>query len=280
MPRHAFCHSRTLSLEPDNKVETPPRRRASAPLDQAKKFRGDSRTVAGSRAEQKRKYVKHLENWSLHHDSSLHFHGAIIPARPSTEDDNMELGTPVLCFLSTGSEDSRSLILIRLFPPRNADPRYRMVIRSGSGWTTARNYFEKEYFTRSKFTPSRGQQWMAQVKGLKDQPEREEFVTIRPLFPLFMKLPGELQQQILAFAVHKQPRFESGFCGGFRTELFVEKRQIHKRGKMSSELLFPSIRAYYDVRANSSRIATPVEAQRYFSHLSKPEFNPHTVVLP
>ncbi|KAH7405872.1 hypothetical protein DE146DRAFT_715050 [Phaeosphaeria sp. MPI-PUGE-AT-0046c] len=73
--------------------------------------------------QQKRKYLDHLMQWSLNHESSIHFHGKLsISTQPSGCAQDLELGKAVKCVLTDAAfTDARQVIVIKLFPP---DPKH------------------------------------------------------------------------------------------------------------------------------------------------------------
>ncbi|KAF2000638.1 hypothetical protein P154DRAFT_434520 [Amniculicola lignicola CBS 123094] len=159
--------------------------------------------------EQKRRvFMHHLQKWAGNHDSSLHFEGTITPCWSSHPHENIDLGKSVKCTLSGGAlnETSRSIV-VRLFGPREEDGgRYRMVVRSGAGWTSAREFFDKEYIRQLRVKNSEG--FMTRLVDAnrvgkpsspsQDTPSDEkDSVKIRSLFHPFTRLPVELQQMIL-----------------------------------------------------------------------------------
>jgi hypothetical protein len=245
-PRSSISGTTTREMD-DNQEGTPPRR-ASRTFSESGSNSPHIRRIGteSSRATEQRLYAEHLRKWALNHDSSVHFHGGICPVRPTAEEDRMDLYRSVLCVLYHGEEEECSAIVIRLFPPRpNTDGCYKMVIRSGAGWMPSRDYFEKEYFKRlhqlmrDPPDPRYGNRKNTRPKHCKlvEKCAEMDFVKVRPLFKFFSQLPGELQSLILAFAVHKQPIFEPGALGGFRTDLTNWIRR-HPRGGFLCELFF------------------------------------------
>lgn len=193
--------------------------------------------------------MDHLTQWSLNHDSSIHFHGKLSISRQSTGSaPDLELGKAVKCILTDAAfTDARQVIVIKLFPPderqssrsehfdtrrdsmepydeedakgiENGDvhdsfldespkEHYKMVIRSGAGWISAREYFSKVYFWHLE--PRQGDMTMRAVldeymlhrsQALGPPPLEKDSVTIRPLFHAFQKLPPELREMILKTA--------------------------------------------------------------------------------
>jgi len=207
-------------------------------------------------AQQKRKFLHHLEQWSLNHDSSLHFHGKISLSTQGTRlAEDFELGKPVKCVLTdTSFTDARQKITIKLFLPQgrtegtelrddqderrdsmepyeivrddhirsdgssgqkkgrqdqtqNVTGHYRMVVRCGAGWISAREYFSKVYFShlepRRKIGPKQPTQddYLARKsQALGPAPSENDSVIIRPLFHAWHRLAPELQEMILMTA--------------------------------------------------------------------------------
>jgi hypothetical protein len=174
--------------------------------------------------QKKRTYLQHLREWSLNHDASTLFHGSIELHEPALQVENLELGRSVRCMLISRlsfSPPAGRIIVIRLFAPREAGGRYTLVMRCGSGWESARGFLSRMFFACWKTTKSPvGSDIKADLlsrrqlhlKAKQSQPEAEikDGVTIRPLFHPFMRLPTELQQQVLAFAIHKQDVYSPG----------------------------------------------------------------------
>jgi hypothetical protein len=84
---------------------------------------------------------------------------------------------------------------------------YKMVVRCGAGWMSAREYFNKIYFSHleAQHDISRGR--LTQDEYLKHRsqalgppPSEKESVIIHPLFHPFVKLPPELQEMVLLTA--------------------------------------------------------------------------------
>lgn len=199
--------------------------------------------------QQKRKYLDHLTQWSLNHESSIHFHGKLsVSTQPSGCAQDLELGKAVKCVLTDAAfTDARQVIVIKLFPPDmrrsdryehldtrrdSMDPcdevdardgknsgsqdsglgeiskeHYKMVVRCGAGWISAREYFNRAYFSQLE-----GRQGDATARAIQDEymlhrsqalgppPLDKDSVTVRPLFHAFQKLPPELREMILKTA--------------------------------------------------------------------------------
>jgi hypothetical protein len=167
--------------------------------------------VVWSEAQQRRTFLDHLTKWSANHDASLYFNGKISPLAQAESSESIELGKSIKCVLTdTSREDAGKQIVIRLYSPGPRDARYKLMIRYGAGWISARDFLNKEYFIfqkaeqmRKKNPPSvktlgkslrRGSSWSG------PDPADRDSVVIQPLFLLFLKLPLELQQMILGSA--------------------------------------------------------------------------------
>ncbi|KAJ4373943.1 hypothetical protein N0V83_002682 [Neocucurbitaria cava] len=85
---------------------------------------------------------------------------------------------------------------------------YKMVVRCGAGWISAREYFSKLYFNRlevHKASPATGKRFLdnslkMRSESLGPPPSSKVTVTVRPLFRPFSRLPSELQDMILSIA--------------------------------------------------------------------------------
>jgi hypothetical protein len=114
--------SLNASIAPMMQMSTPPKQNpAMTPSSTTKSFRD-----TWNREQQKRKFLQHLAEWSLSHDSSLHFHGKIsLSPQNTSRSDDLELGKPVKCVLTdTTFTDARQNIVIKLFPPQNFTKRH------------------------------------------------------------------------------------------------------------------------------------------------------------
>lgn len=119
-----------------------------------------------SKRRQREAFLQHLRDWALNHDSSVYFKGTIQLNEDAFPDDILELGKSVNCILSSGT--LRKKIVVRLFRSqlhksnvkrdlsRTTNFRigqyvapYRLVVRSGSGWVQARDFFDRYHFTKS-----------------------------------------------------------------------------------------------------------------------------------
>ncbi|KAL1612974.1 hypothetical protein SLS60_001205 [Paraconiothyrium brasiliense] len=169
-----------------------------------------------------RVFVKHLTRWASDHDSSLQFHGKIGVLASQNIDETYELGKSVKCVLTyTYHPEARKQIVVRLFPPREAHGRYAMVVRSGSGWMSARDFFNKEYSvmlraeSKSKTFKelwSKDKQPLAFIAKKQDEKtklRRQAFVrevedrntvAVGPVFHQFLRLPQEIQDMIWSTA--------------------------------------------------------------------------------
>ncbi|EOA81424.1 hypothetical protein ACJQWK_10654 [Exserohilum turcicum] len=87
---------------------------------------------------------------------------------------------------------------------------YKLVIRCGSGWLSAREYFNKLYFTRlavknigpdsNPVFKNADDTFTTRSQALGPRPASEDTVDIQPLFHPFLRLPQELQEMILMTA--------------------------------------------------------------------------------
>ena len=171
--------------------------------------------------------MDHLKQWASDHESSAQFHGRIDILPTGSEGETFQLGKSVKCALThADSQKTRKQIIIRLFPPRTQDARYAMVIRCGSGWMSARDFFNKEHLlllqaerkTRElKEAWGKGKRAQAshpRIPAFRDvinkarkadpttkstpQPEEDPNTSIRigPIFHHFLRLPQEIQDMI------------------------------------------------------------------------------------
>lgn len=169
-------------------------------------------SVVWEQEQQRQVLIEHLEAWALDHDSSPFFQGTLSCLQP-TSGTHLELGTSVSCVLTNNAwTDARKRIVIRLFPPKNKNAKYRLVIRSGSSWLSAREYLSKEYFAHRRFG-TRGLTDNNIDSSLKARSinllgscrvDHEPVIILRPLFHPFLKLPLEIQQMALGIAVGKR----------------------------------------------------------------------------
>ncbi|KAF2440669.1 hypothetical protein P171DRAFT_435446 [Karstenula rhodostoma CBS 690.94] len=178
----------------------------------------------------RRVFAKHLTRWASNHDSSSQFHGKIAVIASPNIDETYGLGKSVKCDLAyTCYTEVRKKIVVRLFPPRTAGARYALVVRSGSGWMSARDFFNKEHSlmiqakTRSK---AFRELWIKETRPristaakqdvevtsrrqkLAREAEPKNAITIGPVFHQFLKLPQEIQDIIWVNA--------AGLTGMFR----------------------------------------------------------------
>ena len=184
----------------------------------------------------RRAYLEHLESWSLNHDASVHFHGTLsIPKDVSA--DTLQLGHSVRCILANTSWScARKHIIVRLFAPRPGKEQYRLVVRCGAGWMSARDFFDKEHIAYQ--VSRRGQNptyrsdmdtmlsRRSEMLGL--QPSDKDTLTVRPLFHPFLRLPIELQQQVLAFVVNATSIFRPSVSKGQGFSMFLPRRKHQK----------------------------------------------------
>lgn len=188
--------------------------------------------------EQKRKaFLEHLQKWSLNHDSSAHFHGTISIWNPEGQSERLALGKSVKCVLTDGSwTDARKHVVVRLFEPREKNGRYRLVLRSGAGWTNARQFLDKEYFSmhttqHKKLRYSLDLSLQDRSEALGPKPDDKNTVTIRPLFHLFSNLPVEVQHSIFGIIINKTSIFQAA---GRDIGFSVYEESSHKRARANS----------------------------------------------
>jgi hypothetical protein len=91
--------------------------------------------------------------------------------------------------------------------PSTANSYYKLVIRCGSGWLSAREYLNKLYFTHIRaLKPQPGtfqnpnHMFALRSEALGPPPAQKDTVPIQPLFHPFLRLPPELQEMILMTA--------------------------------------------------------------------------------
>jgi hypothetical protein len=117
-PSSSSGAEKTMSVAGPNAsmIQTPPKQRLSIPPSPATKPRRDT----SNREQQRRKFLNHLAQWSLSHDSSLHFHGKIsLTSQSTSRSEDLELGKAVKCVLTdAGFDDARQNVVIKLFPPQ------------------------------------------------------------------------------------------------------------------------------------------------------------------
>jgi hypothetical protein len=85
---------------------------------------------------------------------------------------------------------------------------YKLVVRCGAGWISAREYFSKLYFARLQVLKKKAKPGLESLDhSLKNRsqllgppPILKDTITIRPLFHPFCRLPSELQEMILTTA--------------------------------------------------------------------------------
>jgi hypothetical protein len=161
----------------------------------------------------RRVFLDHLNQWSLSHDSSPHFHGTISICETFCFTDACQLGKSVHCILThRWWTHARKRIVIRLFAPRNENGIYRLVVRNGAGWVTAREYFSQSHFSLHRLQTykcdtfsqaSLTNMLKSRSEIIEHELDDKDAVTIRPLFHPFLRLPLELQQLILGTALGK-----------------------------------------------------------------------------
>ncbi|OCL11255.1 hypothetical protein AOQ84DRAFT_314166 [Glonium stellatum] len=166
--------------------------------------------------QQRRQFIHHLQSWSCCRRTYCNFRGQIVPLRPAS---SWGLGQPIICEIRPEAQTygtSPSIqVQIRLF---NSHGYYRMVMRAGSGWECEKDWFIRQFLVqrrrqRNMLLQYHHYQLRAAPKKMTracDDPINSDFVTIRPLFGCFRRLPIELQQKILAFAIDRQERVSPG----------------------------------------------------------------------
>lgn len=123
------------------------------------------------------------------------------------------------------------------------DGYYRLVVRCGAGWMTAREYFSKLYFTHLEARKPRsrlrrhnrttGDTPKHQLQRLDSQYFVKDAVTIQPLFHPFQRLPLELQEMIFKTAAGLSKNYN--LC--YDTHLFSE-RKIDSTSPISLSTMF------------------------------------------
>ena len=177
---------------------------------------------------QRRNFLRHLKKWSLSHDSCPYYHGTITVCEDFKFTDSCHLGKSVNCLLTeTIWRECQKHIVVRLFAPREMDGMYRLVVRTGAGWVTAAKYFSREYFhhrglQRHKTLPYEhlSVNNLRVSRSWKPLPLDKNAIVIRPLFHPFARLPLEVQQLIIGFAIGKTRSYEparSRFHGYMRS---------------------------------------------------------------
>lgn len=171
---------------------------------------GTAKKLSPATAKQRRQFIKHLWEWSFSLKFRGFYCGFIKPIYPAGDPRGpYDLGQPIFCEIWPDDMNIKpTKALIRLFGPQNKNDgsRYRLIVRVGSGWEPEEVWFKKQYSlnqVRQKELEKR------RCRGPKKMKERDsETVSIRPLiFESFMKLPVELQQHILAFAMVRPKRY-------------------------------------------------------------------------
>lgn len=173
--------------------------------------------------------MHHFVLWASDHDSSSHFHGQIAVLANGSSNAILQLGKPVKCILTHAYPHMvRKQVIVRLFPPRTQDARYTMVIRCGSGWMIARDFFNKEYFLQlqaERKAKELKEIWSKEKRlGEKSggklregslrfsahvpHTEARNSVAVGPVFHCFLRLPQEIQDMIWVRA--------SGLTGMYR----------------------------------------------------------------
>jgi hypothetical protein len=112
----------------------------------------------------------------------------------SVSDEQYELSLEIL---SNDNERGHGLV-------GKTNGHYNLVVRSGAGWISARDYLSRVYFSHME-TPVESRNGkldlsLAKRSQLVPQPSDQDGVTIRPLFHPFQRLPPELQDLVLSMA--------------------------------------------------------------------------------
>ncbi|KAJ4990417.1 hypothetical protein SVAN01_04079 [Stagonosporopsis vannaccii] len=169
LPEPAEVRKRTAAIGPRASISA----ESSALTPPTSPSRRSPENKQRTKRNQREIYNEHLRTWASNHDSSAHFHGSICLNPPGVHpSEDTELGKSVSCILIgayTGSPPKK--IVIRLFQSQRYEGQqdmqekmentycqsampYQLVIRSGSGWVPARQYFDRHYFvhqTRARF---------------------------------------------------------------------------------------------------------------------------------
>ncbi|PSN58884.1 hypothetical protein BS50DRAFT_317843 [Corynespora cassiicola Philippines] len=160
-------------------------------------------SAARRQEQQRHRFMEHLRDWSRDHDSSPCFHGKIA-ILSAAEGCSLQLGASVRCVVADDTwPDARKLVSIRLFPPTEKTAKYRLVVRSGSGWASARDFFSAEHFRRRRLLSHGSALAAGAERGLGSACSGMSTVSVAPLFHPFLRLPLELRLQILGIAVGK-----------------------------------------------------------------------------
>jgi hypothetical protein len=140
-------------------------------------------------------------------------------ARQDAKSDIMDLYSTRMKLTEHEKHDSTDVEDEDLWQPSPLNPNtpdiyYKLVIRCGSGWLSAREYLNNLYFRHKRilkpspgtFTPpDRPLALRSQV--LSPPPFKKDTVTIQPLFHPFLRLPPELQEIILLTAAGLSKHF-------------------------------------------------------------------------
>jgi hypothetical protein len=120
MPRPSSSSGtgKSASLPPSTPTRTKNESESSSPM--ANKSPRNPENTHWAQVQQRRVFLHHLSQWSLSHESSLHFQGKIslLPLGVIAS-NSPELGKTVNCILTdSGFTDARQKIAIKLFSPR------------------------------------------------------------------------------------------------------------------------------------------------------------------
>jgi hypothetical protein len=129
-------------------MQTPLKQRLAMPPSPATKPHRDT----SNREQQRRKFLNHLAQWSLSHDSSLHFHGKIsLTLQSTSRSGDLELGKAVKCVLTdTAFDDARQKIVIKLFPPQSLAKK----LGGSMKWDDRRDSMDLDGVEVSSYLPS------------------------------------------------------------------------------------------------------------------------------
>lgn len=166
--------------------------------------------------QQRRQFIRHLQSWSCCRRTYCNFRGQISPLYPTA---SYGLGQPILCEirpedLAYGTPPSIQ-VQVRLF---NSNGHYRMVMRAGSGWECEKDWFARHFTALQRRQGNMLHQYRhykLRAGSKKTTPtcndlSNSDWVTIRPVFGCFRRLPIEMQQKILALAVERQELVSPG----------------------------------------------------------------------
>jgi len=118
----------------------------------------------------------------------------------TTENDDMRRDSMELNYPSQ-RDTKETTATSRQHASTGAKAHYKLVVRCGAGWMSARDFFSKTYFSRLEARASVRRSLCnlleTRSKALGPRPSDKDTVTIRPLFHPFRTLPAELQEMVL-----------------------------------------------------------------------------------